>query len=66
MIQIVLLLLLLVVVLGDEWSIPMPSKSCFQGFDAPSSQEKWSRAQQEARQGSQILLRKAYGNHLST
>jgi hypothetical protein len=58
MMHIFILLLVSVVVLGDEWSIPMPSKSSFQGFDAPSDQLKWSRAQQEARQGSQILLRK--------
>lgn len=70
MIRLLLILIILLYVLismvlclpddiNDEWSIEMPRKSYFQGFDPPSNVEKWLRSISYARDGSQILLSKS-------
>lgn len=62
MLYILLLLILLIVIVSgndnDEWLLPMPLKSYFQGYEPPSNQEKWNKAIRAARNGDQILLKK--------
>lgn len=45
----------------DPWNIPMPKKSYFAGFSAPTDKQKWINSLMQASNGEQVLLSKVLG-----